>query len=85
MSWLIPIVSVYKILRLLLVSVAEQVSTNCTCSHNSNDLSVVSYSRKYWYVHKVQVNHLGDLSLPRNSVSRLTDQLHMTLTVLNGP
>ena len=41
----------------------------------------------YWQncVHKVLVNHLRGLSLPRKSVSRLTDMLFMTLTVLLGP
>ena len=40
--------------------------------------AVVTYWRKY--VHKVLVNCLGDLSLPRKSVVRLTDHPDMTLT-----
>ena len=40
---------------------------------------VVSYWRKY--VHKVLVNRLGGLSLPRKSVVRLTDHPDMTLDV----
>ena len=39
--------------------------------------AVVSYWRKY--VHEVLVNRLGDLSLPRESVVRLTDRPDMTL------
>ena len=41
--------------------------------------AVVSYWRKY--VHKVLVNRLGGLSLPRKSVIRLTDCPDMTLDV----
>ena len=41
--------------------------------------AVVSYWRKY--VHKVLVNRLGGLSLPRKSVVRLTDRPDMTLDV----
>ena len=44
--------------------------------------AVVSYWRKY--VHKVLVNRLGGLSLPRNSVVRLTDCPDMTLDVYRG-
>ena len=44
--------------------------------------AVVSYWRKY--VHKVLVNHLGGLSLPRKSVVRLTDHPDMTLDVYRG-
>ena len=44
--------------------------------------AVVSYWRKY--VHKVLVNRLGDLSLPRKSVVRLTDCSDMTLDVYLG-
>ena len=44
--------------------------------------AVVSYWRKY--VHKVLVNRLGDLSLPRKSVVRLTDRPDMTLDVYRG-
>ena len=44
--------------------------------------AVVSYWRKY--VHEVQVNRLGDLSLPRKSVVRLTDSPDMTLDVYRG-
>ena len=33
----------------------------------------------------VLVNHLGDLSLLRKTLSRLTDLLDITLTVLTGP
>ena len=41
--------------------------------------AVVTYWQKY--VHKVLVNCLEDLSLPRKSVVRLTDPPDMTLTV----
>ena len=41
--------------------------------------AVVSYWRKY--VHKVLVNRLGVLSLPRKSVVMLTDRPDMTLDV----
>ena len=44
--------------------------------------AVVSYWQKY--VHKVLVNRLGGLSLPRNSVVRLTDRPDMTLGVYRG-
>ena len=44
--------------------------------------AVVSYWRKY--VHKVLVNHLGGLSLPRNSVLRLIDGPDMTIDVYCG-
>ena len=43
---------------------------------------VVSYWQKY--VHKVLVNRLGGLSLPRKSVVRLTDRPDMTLDVYCG-
>ena len=43
---------------------------------------VVSYWRKY--VHEVLVNRLGGLSLPRESVVRLTDRPDMTLDVYRG-
>ena len=42
----------------------------------------VSYWRKY--VHKVLVNRLGGLCLPRKSVVRLTDRPVMTLDVYRG-
>ena len=44
--------------------------------------AVISYWRKY--VHKVLVNRLGGLSLPRKSVIRLTDSPDMTLDVYRG-
>ena len=44
--------------------------------------AVVSYWRKY--VHKVLVNRLGGLSLPRKSVVRLTDRPDMTLGIYCG-
>ena len=44
--------------------------------------AVVSYWRRY--MHKVQVNCLGGLSLPRKSVVRLTDLPDMTLDVYRG-
>ena len=44
--------------------------------------AVVSYWRRY--VHKVLVNRLGGLSLPRKSVVRLTDRPDMTLDVYRG-
>ena len=44
--------------------------------------AVVSYWRKY--VHKVLVNCLGGLSLPRKSVVRLTDRPDMTLDAYPG-
>ena len=42
--------------------------------------AVVSYWRKY--VHEVLVNYLGGLSLPRESVVRLTDRSDMTIVGL---
>ena len=42
--------------------------------------AVVSYRRKY--MHEVLVNCLGDLSLSRKSVFRLTDHPDMTSAVL---
>ena len=42
----------------------------------------VSYWRKYR--HLVLINRLGDLSLPRNSVVRLTDRPDMTTAVYLG-
>ena len=44
------------------------------------------YLVSYWrmYVHKVLVNRLGGLSLPRKSVVRLTDRPDMTLDVYRG-
>ena len=44
--------------------------------------AVVSYWRKY--VHKVLINRLGGLSLPKKSVVRLTDRPDMTLDVYRG-
>ena len=44
--------------------------------------AVVSYWRKY--VQEVLVNRLGDLSLPRKSVVRLTDRPDITLDVYRG-
>ena len=44
--------------------------------------AVVTYWRKY--VHEVQVNHLGGLSLPRKSVVRLTDRPDMNIDVYRG-
>ena len=44
--------------------------------------AVVSSWRKY--AHKVLVNCLGGLSLPRKSVVRLTDSPDMTLVVYHG-
>ena len=44
--------------------------------------AVVSYWRKY--VHEVLPNRLGDLSLPRKSVDRLTDRPDMTGDVYRG-
>ena len=35
-------------------------------------------------MHKVRVNHLGGLSLPRNSVVKLTDRPDMTSDVYRG-
>ena len=35
-------------------------------------------------MHKVQVNRLGGLSLPRKNVGRLTDRPDMTLDVYRG-
>ena len=45
--------------------------------------AVISYWQKY--VRLVLVNCLGGLSLPRNSASRLTDWLNLTLIMLPGP
>ena len=50
--------------------------TFVSCSADSRR-AVVSYWRKY--VHEVLVNHLGGLSLTRESVVRLTDFLDMTI------
>ena len=49
--------------------------------HTSTDSrrAGVSYWRKY--VHKVLVNRLGGVSLPRKSVVRLIDGPHMTIAV----
>ena len=44
--------------------------------------AVVSYWQKF--VHKVPVNRLGGLSLPRKSAVRLTDRPDMTLDVYRG-
>ena len=44
--------------------------------------AVVSFWRKY--VHKVLVNRLGGLSLPRKSVGKLTDCPDMTIDVYHG-
>ena len=44
--------------------------------------AVVSFWRKY--VHKVLVNRLGGLSLPRKSVGKLTDRPDMTIDVYHG-
>ena len=44
--------------------------------------AVVSYLRQY--VHEVQVNCLGGISLPMNSVVRLTDRPDMILAVYHG-
>ena len=44
--------------------------------------AVVSLLRKY--VHKVLVNRLGGLSLPRKSVGKLTDRPDMTIDVYHG-
>ena len=44
--------------------------------------AVVSYWQKY--VHEVLVSSLGDLSLPRDSVVRLTDRPDMTIDVYRG-
>ena len=44
--------------------------------------AVVSFWRKY--VNKVLVNRLGGLSLPRKSVSKLTDRPDMTIDVYHG-
>ena len=73
----------YLILRLLFdLKAKTQIQTRVshTFISPSADLrrAVVSYWRKY--VHKVLVNHLGGLSLPRKSVVRLSDHPDMTLT-----
>ena len=44
--------------------------------------AVVSYWQKY--VHEVQANSLGGLSLSRESVVRLTDRPDMTIDVYRG-
>ena len=52
-------------------------------SHSADSRgAVVSYWRKY--VHEILVNRLGDLSLPRKSVVRLTDRPDMTIDVYRG-
>ena len=50
----------------------------------SADLRRAVFSYRQKYVHKVLVNHLGSLSLPRKSVVRLTDHLDMTKAVYRG-
>ena len=54
----------------------------CVSPSTFSRRAVVSYWRKH--VHKVLVNRLGDLSLPRKSVVRLTDHPDMTLDVYRG-
>ena len=54
------------------------LSDDSSCSRRS----VVSYWRKY--VHEVLVNRLGGLSLPRESVVRVTDRPNMTIDVYRG-
>ena len=44
--------------------------------------AVVSFWRKY--VHKVLVNRLGGLSLPKKSVGKLSDGPDMTIDVYHG-
>ena len=45
--------------------------------------NTINSGNSYWrkYVHKVLVNRLGGLNLPRKSVVRLTDRPDMTLNV----
>ena len=47
-----------------------------------NQEGQITYWRKY--VHLLLVNCLGSLSMPRNSVLRLTDRPDMTLAVYRG-
>ena len=56
------------------------------CASNALIVSKRFYFGSYWrkYVHKVLVNRLGGLSLPRKSVVRLTDRPDMTLDVYRG-
>ena len=58
------------------------LATYCRFPSADSRGAVVSYWRKY--VHKVLVNRLGGLSLPRKSVVRLTDRPDMTLDVYHG-
>ena len=58
------------------------MSALVTLNFNQVRRAVVSYWRKY--VHKVLVNRLGGLSLPRKSVVRLTDRPDMTSEVYRG-
>ena len=65
--------------------VAQLVASQATYFLSSSPDSrraVASYWQKY--VHKVLVNCLGGLSLPRKSVVRLTDPPDMTLDVYRG-
>ena len=62
----------------------------CASANYSTFVSPSAFSRRavvsYWrkYVHKVLVNRLGGLSLPRKSVVSLTDRPNMTLDVYRG-
>ena len=81
------ILGLYKLLSLYIIQLQNRVRypvwqhTFVSPSAFSRR-AVVSYWRKY--VHEVLVNRLGGLSLPRQSVVRLTDRPDMTLDVYRG-
>ena len=64
------------------LSPQEAIFQGWLCPSAFSRKAVVSYWPKY--VHKVLVNRLGGLSLPRKSVVRLTDRPDMTLDVYRG-
>ena len=68
------LVSVIKISSLMLTSVAEQARLSLTWSETPED----TFSHDEAHVHIVLPSLFGVLSLPRNSVGRLTDRLEMT-------
>ena len=86
--WLKEATTAIKILQSLgiylqeILRILSMLSTYFRFPSAFSRRAVVSYWRKY--VHKVLVNRLGGLSLPRKSVVRLTDRLDMTLDVYRG-
>ena len=68
-----------------ILSEVEKNSSEWFLDHNlttDSSMAVVSYWQKY--MHSVLVKGLGGLSLPRNSVSRFTDDTPMNLVKLTG-